>query len=316
LKVLVTGGAGFLGSHVAKGLQEAGYQVIVFDLNPPEYGDYIEGDLTKLDDLLRATKGVDFVCHLGGVGDVYLAFDRPYLAAASNVAGTANLMEACLQNGVRKVIYASTWEVYGKPLYEPLDEEHPCNPDHPYNISKLAGEQLTLSYDKLKGVKALALRLGTAYGEGMRPNSVFSIFIQKAMQGLPLTIKGSGTQTRQFTHARDIVRAFLRALDSPLHGDRFNIVSPEVVQIKQLAELIAEKLPTQIVYEEARLGDIPPALVSSEKARSLLDWKPMVSFREGVFSLIEWHQQTAGSVAARNAVMQGRDSVERSLGGG
>jgi len=289
MRVLVTGGSGFLGSYVVSALREAGHSVVIFDIQSPNSGDYIRGDLTSLDDLLIGTQGIDAVCHLAAVGDVYLAFDKPYLAAELNVVGTANLMEACLRNQVAKVVYASTWEVYGEPCYQPIDEAHPCNPDHPYNITKLAGERIALSYDRLKGVPTLCLRLGTAYGTRMRPNSVFCIFIARALRGEPLVIKGSGEQSRQFTHARDISYAFRCALESAVSGEVFNIVSPESISIRQLAEMVAERIPTSITYEEAREGDIASALVSSEKARLALGWEPAVGFSEGLSELVEWH---------------------------
>jgi UDP-glucose 4-epimerase len=173
MRVLVTGGAGFLGPHIVKSLEQNGHEVVVFDIKEPlTKGEFIAGDLASLDDCIRATRAIDSICHLGGIGDVYLAFEKPYLAASINVQGTANLMEAALRNRVGKVVYASTWEVYGEPRYEPIDEKHPTNPDHPYNITKLAGEHMALAYDHLKGARAVALRLGTAYGQGMRPNSV------------------------------------------------------------------------------------------------------------------------------------------------
>lgn len=297
MRILVTGGAGFIGSHVVDALREANHDVVVFDLNPPPGSHYfVQGDLTNLDDLVRATQGIDYVCHLGGVGDVYLAFENPPLAAACNVMGTANLMEACLRNGAKKVVYASTWEVYGEPRYQPMDESHPCNPDHPYNITKLSGEQIALSYDKLKGVPVISLRLGTAYGTRMRLNSVFSIFIKRARNKEPLTIKGSGAQSRQFTHVRDMARAFSLALESPVHGEIFNITASESISIKQLAELVAEKLPTEITFEEARTGDVPPALVSSQKAENILGWKSNVTFKEGLFELIESFVEKPGKM--------------------
>ena len=291
MRVLVTGGAGFLGSHVVSALREAGHSAVIFDIQDSNDADYIHGDLASLDDLLRATQGIDAVCHLGGVGDVYLAFDKPYLAAKSNVVGTANLMEVCLQNRVGKVVYASTWEVYGEPHYQPVDEAHPCNPDHPYNITKLAGEHIALSYDRLKGVPTVALRLGTAYGTRMRPNSVFSIFISRALRGGPLVIKGSGAQSRQFIYTSDVAHAFLRALESPCRAEVFNIMGNDNISIRQLAEMIVERIPTSIIYEEGRAGDIPSALVSSEKARLVLGWEPRVSFREGLSELVDWHMK-------------------------
>lgn len=291
MKVLVTGGSGFLGSHVADALQEAGHSVVVFDIRESISSNYIRGDLASLDDLLKATQGIDAVCHLGAVGDVYLAFDKPYLAAELNVVGTANLMEACLRNGVTKVVYASTWEVYGEPHYQPVDEAHPCNPDHPYNITKLAGEHMALAYDYLKSVPTISLRLATAYGTRMRPNSVFSIFISRALRGEPLTIRGSGAQFRQFIHTADVSQAFIKTLESPLRAEIFNIMGNEDISIRRLAELVAERIPTSINYEESRAGDIPSAKVSAEKAKSVLGWEPVMSFAEGLSELIEWHKK-------------------------
>lgn len=287
MKLLVTGGAGFLGSHVVQELAALGHEVNCFDLEPTPHCRSIRGDLLSPDDLLRATKGMDAVCHLGAIGDVYLAFEKPQLAAAVNATGTANLMEACIENGVEKVIYASTWEVYGPPQYEPLDEAHPCNPDHPYNITKLAGEQIALAYDKLKGMPTVSLRLGTSFGTRMRGNSVFSIFIRKAMAGEPITIQGTGEQARQFVHARDVAAAFAAALDSPVRGEVFNIAPPRSVSIRELAEMVCARIPTELTFAPARAGDIHPAKVSAEKASQVLGWEPMVSFEEGLGEIIE-----------------------------
>jgi len=290
-RVLVTGGSGFVGSHVAKSLDQAGYEVIICDLEPPHLDcEFIQADLTSLDDMTRATRGVDGVCHLGAIGDVYLAFDKPGLAAVVNVAGTANVMEACLLNGVEKVVYASTWEVYGRPRYQPIDEEHPCNPNHPYSITKLAGERIALAYDELKGVPTVALRLGTAYGTDMRPNSVFSIFITQALHGQPLIVKGSGEQFRQFTHVRDMGRAFVLALRAPVRQASFNILAEEAISIKQLATMVAEHLPVPILFEQPRLGDVPSARVSSAKAHKVLKWTPQFTFAEGLAELVEWYR--------------------------
>ena len=286
MRVLVTGGAGFLGTHVAKTLKRYGHEVVVFDLKePPVKDEFVAGELTSLDDCLRVTQGADVICHLGAIGDVYLAFEKPYLAAAVNVQGTANILEAALRNRVEKVVYTSTWEVYGKPRYQPVDEAHPCDPDHPYNITKLAGERLALAYDHLKGLKTVALRLGTAYGGGMRPNSVFSLFISRAQRGEPIVIKGDGSQYRQFTHASDIAQAFRLAMESDIHGDVFNIVAEEKTSIRDLAELVVDMFPTPINYEPARVGDIEPALISSRKARHSLRWEPTISIKQGLREL-------------------------------
>jgi UDP-glucose 4-epimerase len=294
MKVLVTGGAGFLGSHVVDALATAGHDACVFDVKRPQHGQFsrfILGDLMRLEDVRAAAATVDAICHLGAVGDVYLAFSNPPLAASLNAVGTTHVMEAALQHGLHKVVYASTWEVYGHPHYQPMDELHPCGPDHPYNITKLAGERLALAYDALKDVPVIALRLGTAYGLRMRPNSVFSIFINRAREMQPITIQGTGSQSRQFTHARDIGRAFVAALESSRHNAVYNITGTELISIRQLAEMVVAVLPAEIVFTEARAGDVPPAQISSKKAEKELGWASQVSFQEGLGELLRPYVQ-------------------------
>lgn len=292
--VVVTGGSGFIGSHVVEELLQRGHEVGIFDLNPPPTEltsrpgcRFISGNLGDLASVANGFAGAEAVCHLGGVGDVYLAANEPYTAAVLNAAGTAHVAEAALKHGAKKVVYASTWEVYGDPQYQPLDERHPCNPDHPYNITKYAGELLALSYDHLKGLPILALRLGTSFGARMRPNSVFSLFINKALKGEPISIQGTGGQSRQFTHATDIARAFAMGIESEVHAEAMNIISSESTSIRRLAELVQKRLPTEIVYTEARAGDISPASVNPDKAKNLLGWEAQVQFEEGLNRMID-----------------------------
>lgn len=288
MKGIVTGAAGFLGSHVADVLAERGSTITVVDLAVNPKHRTMRADLMDVNALASAFAGADFVCHLAAVGDVYLAAEKPWHAAQVNVTGTANVCEAALRAGVGKIVYASTWEVYGTPKYQPLDEDHPCAPDHPYNITKLAGERIALAYGHLrKGLSVTALRLGTAFGTRMRPNSVFSLFIDRALRGEPITIQGTGQQGRQFTHARDIGRAFSLAVERAASGSVYNTVSDEFVTIKQLAETVVAEVPTKIVYTEARQADVPTASVSSARIKRDLQWKPEVSFAEGLREIIE-----------------------------
>lgn len=288
MRILVTGAAGFLGRHVARRFRDDGHDVVGFDLasfDEPGIASVV-GDLTDLDSVSRALAGKSHVAHVGAIGDVYLAGDRPELAAAVNVVGTANIVKAAKVEGAR-VIYASTWEVYGQPEREPMDETHPTKPDHPYSITKLGGEALVLAASHLEGVEGIALRLGTAYGPGLRPNSVFRIFIDRAHAGEALTIQGGGSQGRQFTHASDIARAFALAASSDSTGIALNIVAPEVVTIKELGETVATRFGTRITYEEARPGDVPSALVSADRAAELLGWRAEMPFQQGLDELID-----------------------------
>lgn len=288
MRALVTGSSGFLGRHIARRMVADGHEVTGFDLSEAAGEPYptTVGDLLDRDGVVDAAAGCDVICHVGAIGDVYLAAERPELAAAVNVTGSANIGVAAHRAGAR-VVYASTWEVYGAPEYQPLDEAHPTRPDHPYNITKLAGEQMLLAADHLHDVPTVALRLGTAYGTGLRPNSVFRIFIDRARAGEPITIQGDGKQGRQFTHASDIANAFALAASSDAHGLVLNTVAPDTVSIRQLAELVVERFPTELTFGEPRPGDISPATVSSARIAETLGWAAAKSFEDGLNELIE-----------------------------
>lgn len=286
MRGIVTGGSGFLGSHVADHLAHLGHDISVLDLVASQRHRTIRADLLDVAALRAAMQNVDFVCHLAAVGDVYLAMEQPHLAAAVNVSGTANVCEAALSAGIGRVVIASTWEVYGEPRYQPIDEAHPCAPDHPYNITKLAGERMAIAYAAFKKLPAVALRLGTAYGTRMRPNSVFTIFARRALAHEPIVLQGGGTQGRQFTHASDIAAAFASALDRGEPGEAYNIVGDEFVSIRELAELVVRSAPTELTYGDPRPGDVPSARVSNERAKKELGWSPKVSFKEGVEEIV------------------------------
>jgi UDP-glucose 4-epimerase len=291
MRVAVTGGAGFLGSHVADVLAENGHDVTVVDSQAAVGHRHVVCDLADIDGLTEAFSGADAIAHLAAVGDVYLAAEKPELAAHVNVTGTANTLVAALRADVPRLVYASTWEVYGEPDYQPIDERHPCRPDHPYNITKLAGERIALSLGHLRdGLSVSALRLGTAYGTRMRPNSVFAIFIRRALARETITIQGTGEQGRQFTHARDIGRAFELALARARAGAVYNTVSDEMISIRELAAEITRVLPTEIAFAQARKADVPTARVSNELIRADLGWAPEVVFADGLAELIAAHR--------------------------
>src|SRR5438477_10095752 len=288
MRIAVTGGAGFLGSHVADVLAEEGHDITVVDLVRRPGHRTALADICDRAGLERVLSRQEAICHLAAVGDIYLAEKRPALAARVNVTGTANVCEAAITAGASSLIYASTWEVYGTPRYEPMDEAHPTSPTHPYGVTKLAGEQLALAYGNLHGdLHAAALRLGTAYGTRMRPNSVFSIFVDRARRHEPLVLQGAGLQSRQFTHAREIGRAFALALKRAQNGKTYNIVGEQSVTIRQLADEVVARLPTSIEEGPARPHDIPVARVSSARARAELGWAEEIDFSKGMRSLLD-----------------------------
>jgi len=291
MKVLVTGASGFVGAHVARLLKTTEHYVATLDCRDSEFAEHYRLSLADYDALCSVVKGFDAVCHLAAIGDVYVAADQPHAAAASNVTGTANLVLACAKAGLQRFIYASTWEVYGSPRHEPIDESHPCFPDHPYSITKLAGEQLSLAADHLQDLPVIALRLGTAYGLGMRSSSVFTRFLDAAISGRHITINGTGRQARQFVHTTDIARAFKAALESSERRCVLNIVGDEMISIRELADRIALRFPAHIQYGAERVGDIATARVSNDLAKQKLQWFPEVSFTEGLEQLMTARQK-------------------------
>ena len=288
MRALVTGAAGFLGRHVARKFLEEGWEVTTFDNRAADVdgAEPIQADLLDSEAVEAAVAAVDVVAHVGAIGDVYLAAEKPELAAAVNVVGTTNIANAAVKHE-KRVVYASTWEVYGEPEYEPIDEDHPCRPDHPYNITKLGGEMMFLSACELRGLSGVALRLGTAYGSGLRPNSVFRIFIDRAKKGEPITIAGDGSQGRQFTHASDIARAFLLAAESDVSGIALNTIAPETTTIRELAERVAARYPTEVQFGPKRPGDVPPSTVSPKKIEEVLGWRAETSFEVGLNELMD-----------------------------
>ena len=284
-RVLVTGNKGFIGGHVYEYLRKKGYDVYGCDLQ--------EGYNITSYSTLETLPDVDYVCHIGAIGDTYECAKNPALAMYVNAYGTSNMLTWAKQRGVRRFIYASTWEVYGKAALnfekgqEPLlIEAMPCYPDHPYNISKYSGEMMVRAYKHLHKMRTLSLRLGTAYGPNMRPNGVIPLFLRKMANDEDITIMGTGNQYRQFTYVSDIAMAF-RAVIEASDGafdltDYVNIVGEERTTIRDLVKGYGK-----VKYAPARLGDPDPALVSSGQAKSIFGWEPKVEFRRGMKELAE-----------------------------
>lgn len=277
-KVTVTGSSGFIGKNVAEFLSSEGFDVIGFDKKNGQ-------DLLSNSHLGKALRASDYVCHLAAVGDVYQAASDPKEASIIGLGGTANLITAAQKYPIKKIIYASTWEIYGKPQYQPVDEKHPAHPDHPYSVSKYAGELMIQS--RLFKTPWLIFRLGTAYGKYMRRNAVVPLFVDQAKQKKAITITGDGLQKRQFTHVLDIANAFYLGLKSKVVNEVFNIVAEEGVTIKELAERVIKKYPTKIEYLPPRVADVEPAKVTSKKAQRLLLWQAKIRFQKGLDELLE-----------------------------
>ena len=279
--ILVTGSSGFLGGNVARHLASSGHAVRGFDLIPPTTHDISTtiGDLTDAQSVMAAVAGFDTVVHFGGIGDTELATRDPGLAASVNVLGTTNIGLAAARHDAR-VLYASTWEVYAPQISGEIDENFALAPSDAYSVSKLGGEMMLGALHESQGLRVAILRLGTAFGTGMRPNSVFERLTHAAQSGEVLSVHGDDGQFRQFTHATDIALGVERVIDQPWASEVINLVAPEVVTILQLAEIVAARYGSSIEFVPSRSIDPPSAIVSSAKARLLYGWEPAAPFSE------------------------------------
>ncbi|MBA7651351.1 dTDP-glucose 4,6-dehydratase [subsurface metagenome] len=296
MKALVTGGAGFIGSHVVDKLKDKGVVVRVYDITPPHRKDveYYQGSILELDTLRMALGGSDVIYHLGAVADVKEVYNEPHYAESINVRGTINVLEAARRSEIKRVIYASTIWVYSDCTSDFVDETmHLPPPSHFYTATKLASEYYCLAYSKLYGLGTTVLRYGIPYGPRARPGAVIPVFVAKALRGEPLTIAGDGSQFRKFVYVEDLAEGSALALKSIANNKIYNLEGNERITIKQIAETIQKILTKEvrIEYIAARPADFSGKEISNELAKKELNWEPKVSFEEGLRRYIEWHKK-------------------------
>ncbi len=294
----VTGGSGFIGSHVVDALIAAGHNVVTLDPRPPHRPDagHAPADVRDLPSLVEATAGCDVLLHLAAVADVNDVARDPVGAVELNVGGTANVLEAARRNGVQRVVLASTVWVYSSaaaPENAVVDEETPFAADanrHVYTSSKLAAEMLCHDYWNAYQVPFTILRYGIPYGPRMRPALVIPIFVRKALAGEALTVAGDGSQHRKFVYVEDLARAHVLALDEKAANQAYNVDGTEKITILQIAETVLRLTGSQrpIEFMPARGGDYAGREVSSEKARRELGWQPEIDFEEGMRRTVPW----------------------------
>jgi len=306
MRALVTGGSGFIGSHVVDKLRDRGVLVRVFDMVLPTFRTDIEfyhGSLLDLEALRMSLTGVDVIYHLAAVADVKDVHDDPYYAESINVRGTLNVLEAARRGKKPRVIYGSTTWVYSDAAATQVDESTPLHaPSHFYTATKISSEYYCQSYSRLYGVPITILRYGIPYGPRARDGAVIPVFVQKALRGEPLTVAGDGSQFRKFVYVEDLAEGNVLALKPIAANKIYNLDGNERVTIRQIADTVA-RLIGNVAIERvpARAGDFSGKEVSSERARLELGWCPKTDFTEGVRRYVEWYREQLNEASLRAA---------------
>ncbi len=302
MRVLVTGGSGFIGSHVVDRLQARGLEPRIFDLVPSPHHragdvDTVLGDLCDPDAVRDALQGCDAVIHLAALADVDQVTKDPALADRVNVRGTQSLLDAARELEIGRFVYASTIWVYGDAAGpEAVDEDTPLGlPKHFYTATKIAGEMYTSAYTELYGLEHTILRFGIPYGPRSRPTAVVAAFTAKALAGQPLTIAGDGTQSRRFVYVEDLADGVAVSLDPVAANRVYNLVGRENTSVRSIARTVRDVVgDVPIVHIEGRAGDLKGGNISGARAAGELGWEPTTSFAEGVQRYVDWVTDEAG----------------------
>jgi UDP-glucose 4-epimerase len=291
VQILVTGGSGFIGSHVVDKLIENNYEVRVFDKVKPHREDveWFKGDLLNEKDVLEACKNIEAIFHLAAIADVNVALSHFDVCLMVNEKGTMNLLKSATAQEVERVILASTTWVYGRNKGI-VDENTPIPfPEHIYTKTKIGQEQLMYAWNQHHGLPFTILRYDIPYGPRMRSNLAISIFVRKALRREPITIYGDGNQGRCFIYIEDLAEGNVAALSESAKNEVINLAGPEFVTMNQIVKSLQEILGSlEVRYEPARLHDFKGCITSIEKAKKLLNWKPKTMFKDGIRRYIEY----------------------------
>jgi nucleoside-diphosphate-sugar epimerase len=307
-KALITGGAGFIGSHIAEELVHQGCQVTVLDnlasgrlnnLGAFKAGvNFVQGDIQDEPVLAQVVRGCDVVFHQAAVVSVTKTVSEPVPSTAVNDLGTLKVLEAARHNGVKRVVLASSSAVYGDDPQLPKIESMATDPLSPYAVQKLTNEYYARIYQKLYGLETVCLRYFNVYGPRQDPSSpysgVISIFMTQAKRGLAPTIYGNGRQSRDFVYVKDVVQANIMAARSPAApGQVFNVGTGNSIDITTLWNKIADLAQCSAApqYADSRPGDIIHSVAAIKKARERLGFSPAVSFDQGLAHTFDWYRQ-------------------------
>jgi UDP-glucose 4-epimerase len=324
MRVLVTGGAGFIGTHLCRRLLADGHTVSVVDnestgrrSNLPGDVWFAHGDVAKAAELEPAfARGLDAICHIAGQVSIIRSFTDPVVDLRTNVEGTLNVIQLCLKYKVPRLLYASSMTLYGNCRTVPTPETEPCWPDSYYGITKLAAERYVHSTAERPDLgfnfQATSLRMYSVYGPGQALDNpyqgVLGIFLGNLLRGEPITIFGDGEQTRDFVYVGDIVEGWMRALENPAANGRvINLGSGRSLSINQLAEAAIGAFADapgsyKIVRAPARPGEQRSVRADIRQAKSILGWEPRTTFEAGLAETVRWARaELRAAPAARSA---------------
>ncbi len=310
MRILITGGAGFVGSHLCEKFTNEGHTVLCLDnflsgdlTNIRHLLDYrnfklINGDIRDTELLEKVGKDVDAIFHLAAQVHVDRSYIEPKLTYDVNVGGTQNILEMARLHDIEKIVYASTSEVYGSARYAPIDEAHPLNAPHPYGASKIAADRMAYAYIKTYGMNVNILRFFNIFGPRQRDvgyGGVISIFTRRVLSNIAPIIYGSGQQTRDYTYVEDVVNAYNLVLhyDKPL-TEPINFGTGTEISISDLADriidLCGKKGEIESVHINPRIGEVERLIANAALAKEVLGWEPQYDFNTGLQSFVQWYR--------------------------
>ncbi|MES2509947.1 MAG: SDR family oxidoreductase [Pseudomonadota bacterium] len=299
MKALITGGAGFIGSHLAELLLEEGHEVVAIDslasgrtANLEQLGTnsrltFHQVDIRDAASLGACFDGVDWVFHMAGLADIVPSIEAPGDYFQTNVQGTLNVLECARAAGIRRFVYAASSSSYGIPDVYPTPETSPIQPQYPYALTKYMGEELVMHWAQTYRLPAVSLRLFNVYGPRSRTTgaygAVFGVFLAQKIHGKPFTVVGDGRQTRDFTYVSDVAKAFLAAASSDISAVAMNVGSGNHYSVNRLVELLGG----DVVHIPKRPGEPDCTFADTTRIRALLDWAPQVSLESGVATMLQ-----------------------------
>jgi UDP-glucose 4-epimerase len=332
MNCLVTGGAGFIGSHLVDALLLSGHKVLAVDnlvvgklrnieaQNNNLNFKFIKADISDAEFMSELDEKIDWIFHLGALADIVPSIENPKDYFESNVTGSFNVASFARRKSVKKVLYAASSSAYGIPEKYPTSEDAKIDPQYPYALTKYLGEEIILHWSQVYKIPAISLRMFNVYGPRARTSgtygAVFGVFLAQKLAGLPFTVIGDGNQTRDFTYVSDVCRAFIAAAESNISRQIFNVGSGNTYSVNQLIGLLGGP----VIHIPKRPGEPDCTFADISKITRLLKWQPQISLEEGVKKMLEciedwrdapvWNPETISSATEKWFEYLSEDKIE------